>query len=157
MLGQIRQEITAVRKSRVAHHFEGPGLGVSVQSSQMVVQLGARAQLLVLEQLRAASLVTIGSNAGVLVIASQRALLWLCGPSHCFQVTTVVNSSCVSACCAAQVLLRDKMNILLLLLPLALVSHGVKWPAGVTFVLALLPLCSLAEVSSSCTVDNQLR
>lgn len=45
-----------------------------------------------------------------------------------------------------QVLLRDKMNVLLLLLPLAIVSHAVKWPAGVTFVLALLPLCSLAEV-----------
>jgi hypothetical protein len=44
------------------------------------------------------------------------------------------------------VLLRDKMNLLLLLLPVALVSHAVKWPAGATFVLALLPLCSLAEV-----------
>lgn len=48
-----------------------------------------------------------------------------------------------------QVLLRDKMNVLLLLLPLAIVSHAVKWPAGVTFVLALLPLCSLAEVRRS--------
>jgi hypothetical protein len=61
----------------------------------------------------------------------------------------------VCLCAAAQVLLRDKMNILLLLLPLALVSHGIKWPAGVTFVLALLPLCSLAEVSSSCTVHAE--
>lgn len=40
------------------------------------------------------------------------------------------------------------MNILLLLLPLAIISHAVKWPAGVTFVLSLLPLCSLAEVGA---------
>lgn len=52
----------------------------------------------------------------------------------------------VSFLAAMQVLLRDKMNVLLLLLPLAIVSHAVSWPAGVTFVLAVLPLCSLAEV-----------
>lgn len=51
-----------------------------------------------------------------------------------------------TVCVVAQVLLRDKMNVLLVLLPLAIISHALKWPAGVSFVLALLPLCSLAEV-----------
>ncbi|KIZ06925.1 Vacuolar cation/proton exchanger 3 [Monoraphidium neglectum] len=37
------------------------------------------------------------------------------------------------------------MNVLLLPLPFALASHAAGWPAGATFVLALLPLCSLAE------------
>lgn len=45
-------------------------------------------------------------------------------------------------------LLDSKMNLLLLLTPLAFASAGAGWPAGVTFLLALLPLCSLAEVSS---------
>jgi hypothetical protein len=48
-----------------------------------------------------------------------------------------------------QVLLSHKMNTLLLLLPLAIVSHASQWPAGVTFSLALLPLCSLAEVRAA--------
>lgn len=46
----------------------------------------------------------------------------------------------------AAVLLGSKMNLLLLLLPFAFISAGVSWPAGATFILALLPLCSLAEV-----------
>ena len=45
-----------------------------------------------------------------------------------------------------QVLFGSKMNILLLLLPLAFISSGVHWPSGVSFLFALLPLCSLAEV-----------
>lgn len=45
-----------------------------------------------------------------------------------------------------EVLLGSKMNALLLPLPFALVSHAAGWPPGATFVLALLPLCSLAEV-----------
>jgi hypothetical protein len=42
------------------------------------------------------------------------------------------------------------MNVLLLPLPFALASHAAGWPAGATFVLALLPLCSLAEVRAAC-------
>lgn len=49
-----------------------------------------------------------------------------------------------------QVLIDSKMNILLLMLPFAMVSANVGWPAGYTFVLALLPLCSLAEVGRGC-------
>jgi hypothetical protein len=45
-----------------------------------------------------------------------------------------------------QVLLKDKMNLLLLLLPFAVISKAAGWAAGATFLLALLPLCSLAEV-----------
>jgi hypothetical protein len=45
-----------------------------------------------------------------------------------------------------QVLLKDKMNVLLLLLPFAIISKAVGWAAGATFLLSLLPLCSLAEV-----------
>lgn len=45
-----------------------------------------------------------------------------------------------------QVFLRDKMNVLLLLFPFAIISKAHKWSAGVTFILSLLPLCSLAEV-----------
>ncbi|KAI8466789.1 MAG: Ca2+ antiporter/cation exchanger [Monoraphidium minutum] len=37
------------------------------------------------------------------------------------------------------------MNILLLPLPFALAGRAAGWPPGLTFVLALLPLCSLAE------------
>jgi hypothetical protein len=48
--------------------------------------------------------------------------------------------------CQPQVLLKDKMNLLLLLLPLAVISKAAGWAAGATFLLALLPLCSLAEV-----------
>ncbi|KAF6253255.1 Sodium/calcium exchanger protein-domain-containing protein [Scenedesmus sp. NREL 46B-D3] len=44
-----------------------------------------------------------------------------------------------------EVLLKDKMNVLLLLLPLAVVSKAAGWAAGATFLLSLLPLCSLAE------------
>jgi hypothetical protein len=44
------------------------------------------------------------------------------------------------------VLLKDRMNLLLLLLPLAVLSKGLGWSHGATFVLSLLPLCSLAEV-----------
>ncbi|KAF8055733.1 cation/proton exchanger 4 [Scenedesmus sp. PABB004] len=44
-----------------------------------------------------------------------------------------------------EVLLTSKMNVLLLLLPLAAASQLAAWPPGVTFVLALLPLCPLAE------------
>jgi hypothetical protein len=44
------------------------------------------------------------------------------------------------------VLLKDKMNLLLLLLPFAVISKAAGWAAGATFMLALLPLCSLAEV-----------
>ncbi|WIA21415.1 hypothetical protein OEZ85_000630 [Tetradesmus obliquus] len=44
-----------------------------------------------------------------------------------------------------EVLLKDKMNVLLLLLPFAVISKAVGWAAGATFLLSLLPLCSLAE------------
>jgi hypothetical protein len=47
---------------------------------------------------------------------------------------------------AKAVLFDNKMNVLLLLTPFAFISAGVGWPAAVTFILALLPLCSLAEV-----------
>lgn len=50
-----------------------------------------------------------------------------------------------------QVLLKDKMNVLLLLLPFAIISKAVGWTAGVTFILSLLPLCSLAEVREAGT------
>jgi Ca2+:H+ antiporter len=43
------------------------------------------------------------------------------------------------------ILLESKMNILLLLMPFAFISHAVGWPSGATFMLALLPLCALAE------------
>jgi hypothetical protein len=48
-----------------------------------------------------------------------------------------------------QVLLKDKMNVLLLLLPFAVISKAAGWAAGATFLLSLLPLCSLAEVRYS--------
>jgi hypothetical protein len=38
------------------------------------------------------------------------------------------------------------MNVLLLPLPFALASGWAGWPPAAKFVLALLPLCSLAEV-----------
>ncbi|GBG00092.1 calcium proton exchanger [Raphidocelis subcapitata] len=43
------------------------------------------------------------------------------------------------------ILLGSKMNALLLLMPFAFASHAVGWPSGATFMLALLPLCALAE------------
>jgi hypothetical protein len=49
---------------------------------------------------------------------------------------------------ARAVLLGSKLNILLLPLPLALASPALGWPAGATLMLALVPLCSLAEVSA---------
>jgi hypothetical protein len=49
------------------------------------------------------------------------------------------------------VLLRSKMNLLLLLLPPAIIAHALQWPAGAVFVLSLLPLCSLAEVRKCTT------
>lgn len=63
----------------------------------------------------------------------------------------------IYGCCGLQVLLRDKMNVLLLLLPLAIVSHALRWPAGVTFVLSLLPLCSLAEVGTQSSAQSLQR
>lgn len=50
---------------------------------------------------------------------------------------------------AGAVLLGSKLNLLLLPLPLALAAQRAGWPAGAAFVLALLPLCSLAEVGVS--------
>lgn len=58
---------------------------------------------------------------------------------------------CVCVCVQRmQVLFKDKMNVLLLLLPFAIVSKAVGWAAGPTFILSLLPLCSLAEVGLQC-------
>jgi hypothetical protein len=67
----------------------------------------------------------------------------------------VWTAACTSPaeCCLAivllglQVLFSNKMNVLLLLLPLAITSKSLGWAAGATFLLSLLPLCSLAEVS----------
>jgi Ca2+:H+ antiporter len=42
-------------------------------------------------------------------------------------------------------LLSSRLSLLLLLAPLALASHGLGWPGGLTFVLCALPLASLAE------------
>lgn len=50
---------------------------------------------------------------------------------------------------ASPVLFGSRLCLLLLPLPLALAAAPAGWPAGVVFLLTLLPLCSLAEVSES--------
>lgn len=42
-------------------------------------------------------------------------------------------------------LFSSRLSLLLLLAPLALASHALGWPGGLTFVLCALPLASLAE------------
>ena len=56
---------------------------------------------------------------------------------------TVTN---VSTCCALrQILMTSQLNILLGLVPFALLSYYLDWPDGLTFALSLLAIAPLAE------------